>query len=99
MLCLGINTKLPELLVDVLHEGCHTVRNGTEIVIGKLLTLRCRNAKQCTAGQLEIKTLLKVFTVNQEIFLLKTNRRLAVLDFLVTKDINKSCCGIRNCLD
>ena len=57
MLCLGKDSKLPELNVEILHECSDALLNGTEVVIIKLLTLWSRCTEKSTTGEDQILTL------------------------------------------
>ena len=50
MLSLGVDTKLPELFIKVGHVLMNSVLDITEVVVFKLLTLRCLSAEKGSAG-------------------------------------------------
>ena len=70
VLGLGKDAKLPELLVEVLHEFRDPRLDGAEIVIIELLSLRGLRAKERPAAEDEVLALVKHLAVNKEVFLL-----------------------------
>ena len=75
VLSLGQNAELPEFLVQILHECSHARLDGAEIMIVQFLSLRRLRAKERPAGVEKILTLVIKRLVDQEIFLLRADRR------------------------
>ena len=76
------DAELPELALDVVHEREDAVRNRAEVVVLKLLALRGRRAEERAAGENEVRTLLPVLLVDEEVFLLGAERATGVGLFL-----------------
>ena len=96
MLRLRRNTVLPQILIEFSHEMRNLILNHTEVLIVKLLSLWCRCAKQCTSGQLQVKSLIELILVNQEVLLLRSNgscylRRCLTEEFQDTKCLLADC--------
>src|SRR5947207_1079600 len=64
------DAQLIGFLLEVLHEGKDTFRNGTEIMILELLSLRGRMADECTATHHDIRTGIGQGFIYDEVFLL-----------------------------
>ena len=73
VLGLGINTQLPQLFVKVLHVSGNSCLDGAEVVVLKLLTLRCGCTEQCPACEDQILSVRIHLSVNEEVFLLGTH--------------------------
>ena len=84
--CLRRNAELPEFLLDLVHEVEDAGADRTEVVVLQLLPLRTRRAEERAARQHEVGTLGVVLLVDQEVFLLGTERdrdaRLALAEAL-----------------
>ena len=74
MLRLGRHAQLPQLHIQILHEGTDTFPDDAEVMILQLLSLGCRCTEQGTACKYQILSLQVFLTVDQEIFLFRTNR-------------------------
>src|SRR5699024_12857487 len=72
MLCLGINTKSIQLLVNISHLCRNSGLDCSKVVILHLLTLGSRCAVKGSSGVNEVLSLCIHFSVNQEILLLGT---------------------------
>ena len=72
MLSLGVDAKLPELFIKVGHVLMNSVLDVAEVVVFKLLTLRCLSAEKGSSGVDKVLTLIVKLLVNEEIFLLGT---------------------------
>ncbi len=83
----GANAKLPQLLVELVHEFLDAGLNGAEIVVFHFLVFRGRGAKQGAAGVNQVFALLKVLLVDEEVFLLGTERRFDGADVLVAEKL------------
>ena len=68
----GQDTQLPQLSVQLLHEGGDTGLDGAKVVIVQLLPLGGLGAEQGPAGIDQVLALLIQSLVDQEIFLLWT---------------------------
>ena len=76
------DAELPELLLDVVHEREDAIRNRAEVVIFELLALGGRSAEKRAAGEDEVRALLPVLLVDEEVFLLGAERATGVGLFL-----------------
>ncbi len=74
VLCLGKYSKLPELLVKVLHEGCDSWLDGSEVMVLELLALWRLRSEECPSCILEVLPLFKERLVDKEVFLLRSHR-------------------------
>ena len=68
------DAELPQLLLHVVHEIEDPLRDRAEIVVFKLLSLCGRSAEERTAGHHQVRTLLPVLLVHEEVFLLRAKR-------------------------
>ena len=73
MLCFGIDAKLPELFIQLLHKSSHARLDTAKIVVVQLLAFGRHGAEQRTAAEAQILTLRIQIQINQKIFLLWTN--------------------------
>ena len=73
MLSFCKDSKLPQLLVQILHEFLNAGFNVSKVVIFKLLTLWRLGTKKCSACINQILTFFPDRFINQEVFLLRTN--------------------------
>ena len=95
MLCLRWNTILPQILVQLSHEMRNLILDHAEVLIVKLLSLRCRCAKQCTSSQLQVKSLIELILVNQKVLLLWSNGS-SYLRWCLTKQLQDTKCLLVN---
>ena len=73
MLGLGEYAQLPQLIVQILHEGKNSLLDNTEVVVVQLLaTWRFRTEKG-TAGVNQVFTFFPHFFIYEEIFLFRAN--------------------------
>ena len=70
VLGLGVDAQLPQLLVQIRHEGLDAGTNGAEIVVFHLLTFGRIGAEEGASGEDQIGTLGVVLGVHQEVLLL-----------------------------
>ena len=70
----GGDAQLPELLVQVGHEGAHPVPDDAEVLVLQLLPLGGGGAEQGAAGVDQVPALQILLPVHQEILLLGTHR-------------------------
>ena len=75
VLCLGKHAEVPQLLVEILHELAHARFYGAEVMVVKLLTLGRLCAEQRASGKYQIAALVEHILVDEEVFLLGTDRR------------------------
>ena len=75
MLCFCRNTKFPALLVYLFHIGGNSLTNRSKIVIVHLLSLWRHCSKKCPACICKVFSLQPFIFIDQEVFLLCTNRR------------------------
>ncbi len=68
------DAQLPQLVVDLLHEGVDGGTDGAEVVLLELLALCGRAAKEGAAGEDEVGTCLVVLLLDQEVLLLGATR-------------------------
>ena len=87
----GENTKLPQFLVEFLHERGNARTDRTEVMVFHLLTLGRLCAEQRAAGEDQILAFGIVITVNQEILLLGANRCSYAADILAEQLENPAC--------
>ncbi len=88
MLGLCQYAKLPQLVIQVLHEGENSLFDDTKVMVIQLLATRRFSAKQGTAGVNQVFTFFPHFFVNQEIFLFGTNGAVYA-DGVDTKDFQQ----------
>ena len=70
VLGLGGDAELPELVVDLLHEGVDRRADGAEVVLLELLALNRLAAKERAATHDEVRALLEVLLLDEEVLLL-----------------------------
>ena len=70
----GGNAQLPQLLVEVGHEGAHALPDDAEVLVIQLLALGGGSAEEGAAGVDEVAALQVLLPVHQEILLLGTHR-------------------------
>ena len=75
VLGLGQNAELPEFLVQILHERGHARLDGAEIMVVQLLPLRRLRAEERAARVEQVLALIVKRLVDEEIFLLRADRR------------------------
>ena len=75
VLSLGQNAELPEFLVQILHERGHARLDGAEIMVVQLLPLRRLRAEERAARVEQVLALIVKRLVDEEIFLLRADRR------------------------
>ena len=75
LIVLGLcrDAQLPELVIKLFHEVVDGWTNGTKVVLVKLLTFAWFATKEGTTTQNKVRTLLKVFLFDKEVFLLWAN--------------------------
>ena len=74
VLGLGRDADLPEFLVHLDHEGRDTLGDLSEIVILELLSLGRKGAEHGPSGQHEVLSGGEILFVDEEVFLLGTDR-------------------------
>ena len=87
MLGLGIDAELPELLVQLFHEGLDPRLDGAEIVIVQLLAFRRHGAEERAAGINQVPALEVHVPVHKEILLLRTDIRDDLLDIRMAEQL------------
>ena len=75
VLRLGQHTQLPQLLVQLPHEGSDPGLDGAVVVVVQLLPLGGTGAEQRAAAELQILPEVIHFPVNEEVLLLRSNGR------------------------
>ena len=70
VLCLGGDAELPHVLVKILHVACYAILDSSEIVVVKFLSLGSRSAKQRSASEDQVLSLIVGSLVYQEVLLL-----------------------------
>ena len=75
LIVLGLcrDAQLPELVIKLFHEVVDGWTNGAKVVLIKLLALAWLTTKEGTTTQNKVRTLLKIFLFDKEVFLLWTN--------------------------
>ena len=72
VLGLGQHAQLPQLLIQIVHEGRHTGLDGTEVVVVQLLPLGGLGAEQRAAAEHQILPLRRYMAlVDEKILLLR----------------------------
>ncbi len=66
------NPQLPELEVQLLHEGGYRLFYGSEVVVVHFLTLGRKTSENRASGKLEVRSSIVVVLVDEEVFLLGT---------------------------
>ncbi len=84
------NTQLPEFDICVLHEGCNLLLQGSKVMVIHLLTLRRHCSEEGTSGIDQILSCKEVLTINDEVFLLDTNRRSNLLRSGIAEEAEQS---------
>ena len=84
---LGEDAQLPQLGVQLLHKGGDAGLDGAEVVVVQLLPLGGLGTEQRPAGVDQIPALLVQRLVDQEVFLLRADRRRHVLDLLAAEQL------------
>ena len=67
---LGVDTQLPQFLVQIFHVAHDPRSEGTEIVVAQFLPLRRTGTEQGAAGIDQVGSLAELFLVDQEVLLL-----------------------------
>ena len=91
VLGLGVDAQLPELLIQILHERLDARADRAEVVILELLALGRHRAEERAAGQDQIRALLVILLVDEEVFLLRADGRRHAGDVLA-KELQDSAC-------
>ena len=90
MLSLCKDTKLPQLLIEILHISSYTGLDNTKIMVIHFLPLGRLCTKERAPGVYEIFPLVIHFSVNKEIFLLGTDRACNTLYGIVSKKLQNT---------
>ena len=85
VLRLGKDAQLPEFLVQICHISGDSRFDDAEIVIIHLLSFRRHRAEQGPAAELQIFSLFIHFTVDQKIFLLRTDGSPHIFDIVTAE--------------
>ena len=103
--CLYGDTQFQRFDLQFLHEGCHTGRNGTEVMVFQLLVLGRVVSGQGASGHQQVGTGSIQTFVNQEIFLFPTQIGIYFLDvgvevvaYLYGSLVNCTQCLQQRCL-
>ena len=72
MTCLTGDGEFQGLDLQILHEGLHTVRDGTEVVVVHLLVLRTLMTHQRTTSHQQVRTGRVESLIHEEILLFPT---------------------------
>ena len=70
------DAQLQQALFQIGHEGQHALRNGAEIMVFQILSLRRPLSVKSSAAVHEVGTLEEQFAVDQEIFLFNAQIRI-----------------------
>ena len=70
----GGDAELPQLNVQVVHERTNPFADLAEVVVIQLLPLGSGSAKQGAAGVDQVTALQVLFTIDQEVFLFRTDK-------------------------
>ena len=90
VLCLGEDTELPQLFVEVLHVLRDSWLDCSEVVIIKLLTLWRLGSEESSSGKDEVFSLLIKLLGNEEVFLLGSHGSSHALDGVVSEELEYS---------
>ena len=85
VLGLGVNAECPERLVEISHVCADARLERTEVVILKLLSLRCHRTKERTSRIDQVLAAVVHFLINDKILLLCADRRHKTLAGRVAK--------------
>ena len=85
MLRLGKDAELPQFPVQIRHILSHPGLDGAEIVIVHLLPFWRLCAKQRTAAEDQVLTLIEHGTVDQKVFLFRSNGGTDTFDILIAE--------------
>ena len=83
MFCLGRNAELPELLIQIMHERRDLRFQDTEVMILHFLSFRRGRSQQSPSAEKKVFPLLIHILVDEEIFLLGSDRRRDPRDILL----------------
>ena len=75
VLCLGVDAKIPESLIQFGHERGDLVPERTEVMIVQFLLFRRSRTEQGASRVDQVPSLAVQFLVDEEVFLLDTNGR------------------------
>ena len=87
VLRLGEHTELPQLLVQIVHERGNARLDGAEVMILQLLPLGRLRAEQGPAGIDEVLALAVKRLVDEEVLLLRADRRADGLDLVMPEQL------------
>ena len=90
MLGLCKNTKLPQLLIEILHISSYTGLDNTKIMVIHLLSLGRLRTKESTSRIYKVLSFVIHFSVNEEVFLLRTDRACNTLYGIVSKKLQNT---------
>ena len=71
---LAENAQLPELVVQLVHEGGDALLDRAEVLVFQLLALGRLGAEERAAGEDQVQALVEELLVDQEVFLLRADR-------------------------
>ena len=98
MLCLGRYTDFPQFFIDIFHETCDSLTNGSKIVIIQFLAFWRHSTEQCTSCVDQILSLKEFLSIHKEIFLLRSNGRCYLLGCCISKETDQSDRLFTDCL-
>ena len=90
VLGLCIDSKLPQLLIHLCHEGLYTGRDASKVMTANIHALWRHGTKQRASGMHQILTLQIHPFINQKVFLLQTDHGIDMLDILIFKQIDNA---------
>ena len=90
VLGLGCDAQLPQLLVDLFHEGRDTLTDIAEVMVIQLLSLGRHGSEQGTAGVNQVFSLQIFRLVYQEVLLLRSYGRGYSLRCGISKETQQS---------
>ena len=99
VLCFGIDAEFPEFFVNIFHKSGNSHGDRSEIVVIKFLCFWRRCAEQCPACQLQVSACFKCGTVDQEVFLFQTDRRIAGTHILIPEQVDDTGRRMTHSLD
>ena len=91
MLCLSKNTKLPKLLIKVMHKVHNTRLNASVIMVVQLLSLGRLSSEKSSACENKVGTLMICILFHKEIFLFGADCSTYVFNVFMTEKLHDTC--------
>ena len=94
VLGLGVDTELPELLIEVSHISGNSRLEVGEVLVIEVLTLGGLCAEESSSGEDEVFTLVELFLIYEEVFLLGSDSRSNAGNVLVAEELEEADSGL-----